>query len=301
MEEKNQSSNKKIIVWILLALLIGLGVYTYTSNTKHKEAEAFLQEEKEQILGNLTTMEEKYDTAIAQNTTISEELKIERDKITAFKDSVKDLKNTNWRLIRRYRAQVADLEATNERLLFVTDSLKLVNNLLVIEKDSITGKLIEQTSFNDTLIAQNLDLAKKVEIGGVLKVSSVSATAMRLRSNGKYDETDKAQKAKAVRVSFKLEKNEIAVPGEKVAHIVLTTPTGKIISQKGTTVLKNGEEVGYTDESVVNYENANLDVVMFVDNITQKFEKGIYSVKVYVEGLLVGADNIELKDSFLGL
>ena len=124
---------------------------------------------------------------------------------------------------------------------------------------------------------------------------------MRLRSNGKYDETNKAQKTKAIRVSFKLEKNEIATPGEKVAHIVLTTPTGKIISQKGTTTLKNGEEVGYTDESVVEYENAGLDVVMFVDNITQKFEKGIYSVKVYVDGLLVGASNLELKDAFLGL
>ena len=167
MEEKNKSSNKKIAIWILIALLVGLGVYTWNSSVKHNEAEAFLKEEKEQILGNLTTMEEKYDTAIAQNTTISEELKIEKEKITAFKDSVANLKSTNWRLIRRYRNQVATLEATNERLLFVTDSLKLVNNLIVIEKDSITGKLIEQTSFNDTLIAQNLDLAKKVEIGGV--------------------------------------------------------------------------------------------------------------------------------------
>ena len=301
MEEQKKSSNNKILLGLLLALLVGLGVYTYTSNSKHVEAENFLKEEKQQILGNLTTMEEKYDNAIASNTSMSEELKIERDNIVAFKDSIKNLKGTNWRLIRRYRGKIADLEKTNEKLLFANDSLQLVNNMLIIEKDSITGKLVEQTIFNDTLIAQNLDLSKKVEIGGVLKVNSVSTTAMRERSNGKYAETNKAQKTNAFRVGFKVQKNEIAVPGEKQAHIVISTPGGKILNQKGTFVLKSGQEVGYTDDSTVNYENADLDVVMFVDNITQKLDKGIYTVKVYVDGLLVGASNLELKDAFLGL
>ncbi len=301
MEENKSSNNKKILIGILLALLVGLGAYTLRSNSKHQEAEQFLKEEKEQILGNLTAMEEKYDNAIAQNTTISEELKLEREKIVAFRDSVKNLKNTNWRLIRRYRSKIADLESTNERLVNLTDSLKLANNLLVVEKDSITGKLIEQTSYNDTLIAQNLDLAKKVEIGGVLRVNSVNATAMRLRSNGKYTETNKAPKATAVRVSFRLEENEIATPGEKQATVVINTPSGKIISQKGTFALSTGEEVGYTDQTAVEYENAAKDVVLFVENISQKFSKGLYPIKVYVDGVLVGATTLELKDAFLGL
>ena len=299
--EENKSSNNRIIPIILLALLIGLGVYTFRSNSKHKEAEQFLQEEKAQILGNLTDMEGKYDEAIAENTTISEELKVERDKIIAFRDSVKDLKNTNWRLIRRYRGKIASLEKTNERLMAVNDSLQLQNNLLVIEKDSITGELITQRSFNDTLTAQNLDLAKKVEIGGALRVSSVNATAMRLRSNGKYTETNKAQKATAVRVGFRVEKNEIAEIGNKLAHVVIGTPGGKIVNQKGTFNMPDGKEVGYTSETTIDYQGASKDAVIFVENISPKFEKGLYPVKVYVDGVLVGATTLELKDAFLGL
>ena len=113
MEEQKKSSNNKIILGILLLLLIGLGVYTFTNNKKHVEAENFLKEEKVQILGNLTAMEEKYDLAIASNTSMSEELTIERDNIIAFKDSIKNLKGTNFRLIRRYRGQIAGLEKTN--------------------------------------------------------------------------------------------------------------------------------------------------------------------------------------------
>ena len=301
MEEQKSSSNKKIITGVLIALLVALSVYTFKQNSDFKASEEFLKQEKEQILGNLTSMEEKYDVAIAKNSSLSGELTIERDKIVAFKDSVKNLKNTNWSLVRRYRKKVKVLEESNERLFFMNDSLTIVNNLLVVEKDSITGELVAQTSFNDTLIAQNLDLSKKVEIGGALNVSTVSATAMRLKSNGKYEATNKAQKTQAIRVNFRLEQNEIATPGDKEAYIVIQNPSGTVISEKGTFTLKNGDEVPYTDQTVATYNNADLDVVMFVENITQKFVKGSYSVKVYVEGKLVGVSKLELKDAFLGL
>ena len=301
MEEQKSSSNKKIITGVLIALLVALSVYTFKQNSDFKASEEFLKQEKEQILGNLTSMEEKYDVAIAKNSSLSDELTVERDKIVAFKDSVKNLKNTNWSLVRRYRKKVKELEESNERLFFMNDSLTIVNNLLVVEKDSITGELVAQTSFNDTLIAQNLDLSKKVEIGGALNVSTVSATAMKLKSNGKYEITKTAQKTQAIRVNFRLEQNEIATPGDKEAYIVIQNPSGTVISEKGTFTLKNGDEVPYTDQTVATYNNADLDVVMFVENITQKFVKGNYSVKVYVEGKLVGVSKLELKDSFLGL
>ncbi|MCB0458998.1 MAG: hypothetical protein R2821_00810 [Flavobacteriaceae bacterium] len=301
MEEQKSSSNKKIIIGILLALLVALGIYTYRSASKFKESEEFLKQEKEQILSSLTDMEGKYDAAIAKNNELSDELLIERDKIVAFRDSVKNLKNANWSLVRRYKNRIAELEKTNERLFFINDSLTIVNNLLVVEKDSITGKLIEQTQFNDTLIAQNIDLSRKVEIGGALRVNTVNATGMRLRTNGKYMETNKAQKVEAVRVTFRMEKNEIAELGDKQVYIVIKNPSGAVISEKGTFTAKDGEEIAYTDQTVANYNGAELDVVMFVEKIPQKFVKGFYTVAVYVEGNLVGASRMELKDAFLGL
>ena len=169
--------------------------------------------------------------------------------------------------------------------------------------DQLTQALfLAESVSHDTLIAQNLDLAKRVEIGGALRVSSVNATAMRLRSNGKYTETNKAQKATAVRVGFRVEKNEIAEVGEKLAHVVINTPSGKIINQKGTfNQASDGSEVGYTDEIAIDYQGAAKDGVIFVENISYKFEKGLYPIKVYVDGVLVGATTMELKDAFLGL
>ncbi len=298
---KIKSSNNKILIIALLVLLFALIGYTFYNNNDHKEAVKFLQDEKEQIIGNLTAMEEKYDIAIAQNTSLSDSLTVEKERIIAFKDSVKSLKKINSRTLSRYRGQLANLKATNERLLDEVDSLRLANNMLTEEKDSINSQLQVQTTYNDTLVAQNMELAKKVEIGGAINVENVNVTAMKMRSNGKYTETNKAQKTDAIKVEFRLIENEIATPGDKEAYIVLKNPEGKVINAKGTFMLKDGSESKYTDQTIVNYENADLDVVMLVERKGEKYSKGSYPIEVYVDGKLVGSARLELSDSFLGL
>ncbi len=301
MQENDKSSNNLILIIALTVLLFGLIGYTFYNNNDHKEAVKFLQDEKEQIIGNLTAMEEKYDIAIAQNTSLSDSLTGEKNRIIAFKDSVKSLKKINSSTLSRYRGQLSKLKTINENLIEEVDSLRLQNNLLTEEKDSIDVQLKIQTNYNDTLVAQNMELAKKVEIGGAINVENVKITAMKMRSNGKYTETNKAQKTDAFKVEFQLLENEIATPGDKEAYVVLKNPKGQVINAKGTFMLKDRNELKYTDQTIVNYENADLKVVMMVDRKGEQFEKGIYNIQVYVDGVLVGRTKVELTDSFLGL
>ena len=301
MEENSKSSNSKILIIALTILLFGLIGYTFYNNNDHKEAIKFLQDEKEQIIGNLTAMEEKYDVAIAANTSLSDSLTLEKEKIAVLKDSVQNLKKINSSVLRRYRGQLASLEKTNARLLDEVDSLKLANNILTEEKDSINSQLVIQTNYNDTLVSQNMELARKVEIGGAINVENVEVTAMKMRSNGKYTETNKAQKTDAIKVAFRLLENEIATPGDKEAFIILKNPAGQVINAKGTFEVADGTEAKYTDQTIVNYENADLDVVMLVERKGEKYEKGTYPIEVYVDGKLVGSTSLELSDSFLGL
>ncbi len=301
MEENSKSSNSKILIIALTILLFGLIGYTFYNNNDHKEAVKFLQDEKEQIIGNLTAMEEKYDIAIASNTSLSDSLTMEKEKIAILKDSVENLKTINSSVLRRYRGQLANLEKTNTRLLDEVDSLKMANNMLTEEKDSINSQLDIQTTYNDTLVSQNMELARKVEIGGAINVENVQVTAMKMRTNGKYTETNKAQKTDAIKVAFRLIENEIATPGDKEAFIVLRNPAGQVINAKGTFNIADGTEAKYTDQTVINYENADLDVVMLVERKGDKYEAGSYPIEVFVEGKLVGSAALELNDSFLGL
>ena len=133
MEDRNSSGIKVVIGVLILLLLISLG-YTFYSNTKASELEIFLEEEKEDIQKELDKMVVDYDAAIAQNSSLSEELEDERELIVMFRDSVKNLKDANKSIIRRYRKKIADLENSNRELFEQNEELmsKNISNSLAL-------------------------------------------------------------------------------------------------------------------------------------------------------------------------
>ena len=74
-----------------------------------------------------------------------------------------------------------------------------------------------------------------------------------------------------------------------------------VINAKGTFLQADGTETKYTDQTTVNYSNADLDVVMLVERKGDKYIKGKYPIEVFVDGKMVGQADLELGDSFLGL
>lgn len=292
--EENKNSNNKIIVIILAVLLLAIVAYTFYNNTEHKKLTDAIEEEKLEIEGNLDNMIVKYEEAIGQNTSMSNELSLERDRIIGLRDSIKGLKATNYSLIRRYRNQIAKLEETNRRLFFMTDSLTGLNQLLTTNLDSANVKISNQLAENDTLTLQNLNLSEKVAIGSVLKVNKAKILAMRERNSGKLVETSRARNTDAFRINFTIAKNEISEQGERQVYI-------QIINSKGITVASKGEitfnelQVNYSDQTIVNYLNEALDVISLVEVNRDIIEKGLHTVNIYIDNKFAGATKITLK------
>ena len=94
---------KKAVIAVLLLLIIGLAYYGYTNNKEHKAIEKEMQIEKDKLVDDLNAMEAQYDDAIAKNTSLSEELINQKISIKNFKDSLKKIKKTNWKLISFYK------------------------------------------------------------------------------------------------------------------------------------------------------------------------------------------------------
>lgn len=126
-------------------------------------------------------------------------------------------------------------------------------------------------------------------------MSTVDVSAMKIKNNGKYVETDIASRTDAILVNFKLSKNSFQSSGYKEVYIVIQNPNGKVINEKGTFKLKNGKEVSYTDKTTTYYEKRNLAVSIFSDRFIQKIVKGTYIVKIYIQGYLIGETFLILK------
>ncbi|MBT8318349.1 MAG: hypothetical protein HKP59_12070 [Lutibacter sp.] len=293
MEEK-KNSNSKIILIVLGVLLLAVVAYTFYNNKQHKKVTDAIEEEKLEIEGNLDNMIVKYEEAIGQNTSLSSELSIERDRIISLRDSIKGLKATNYNLIRRYRKEIANLEETNRRLFFMTDSLKGLNQLLTNNLDSANVKISNQVAKNDTLSLQNMQLSEKVAIGSILKVSSARILAMREKTNGKLVETSRARNTDAFRINFTIAKNEISEPGERQVYIQLVNSKGETIAKKGE-LLMNNATINYSDQTIINYLNEAVDIISLVEVNRDQIEKGLYKVNIYIEERLVGATNFTLK------
>lgn len=292
--EESKSSNNKVPILILAALLVGALIYTFYNNNEHKKLTDAIEEEKTEIEQNLDSLIVKYEDAIADNTSMSNELAFERDRIIALRDSIKDIKATNYSLIRKYRKQIAGLEETNRRLFYLNDSLTIENKGLTVNLDSANVKITRQIANIDTLTQKNLTLSEKVAIGSVLKVNKVKGIAMRERNNGQLVETTRSRNTDAFRINFTIDKNEIAEQGERDVFVQITDIQGNVIANKGEVEL-DGVTIAYSDRTLVNYLNESVDVISLVEVNRDLIDKGIYSINIYVGNKLVGATKTTLK------
>jgi flagellar basal body rod protein FlgB len=293
--EESKKSNSKIIAIVLAVLLLGALAYTFYIKNDHKKITDAIEEEKAEIAQNLDSMIVKYEEAIGQNTSMSNELAVERDRIIAMRDSIKDLKATNYSLIRRYRKQMSNLEESNRRLFFITDSLTNINDLLTVDLDSANVKISKQLALYDTLTMQNIDLSEKVAIGSILKVNTAKILAMRERSSGKLVETSRASRTDAFRINFSIAKNEISEQGERQLYIQIVDSSGNTVASKGEITLFEDVQINYSDATTVNYMNEPIEVISLVEVDRDSIEKGIYIVNIYIENKIAGATQITLK------
>lgn len=294
--EKSKSSNSKIIVGILIVLLIASLGYTYYNDGKHNELQAELNKDKDEIQAELDKMIIQYDEAIAENSSLSEELEVERDQIVKYRDSVKNLKQANYSLIRRYRRQIAKMEASQKEMLEENEQLKMKNVILVKEIDSVNNFVVNQNKKIDTLNQVNLDLTDKVNVGAILKVNSVNVVAMKKRSSGQLKETSKAKSTDALRINFTISENVLTETGDKNAFIQVLNPAGGVINDSGAVTLNDGTtEINYSDTTIVNYVNEKLEVITLLEVNKKTMAKGTYTANIYLEGRFVGVTNFTLK------
>jgi hypothetical protein len=298
---ESKSNSTKIVIIILALLLAVLGFFTYQNYVNNQESEEALLQEKLQIQSDLDNKIIELDNAIAENTSLDVELTAARDNIIAFRDSVKNLKKLNYNIIRRYKEKLAILESKNKRLLKITDSLKVANYNISIERDSAQATVEAQATTieyqnkkNDSLSIKNSDLNQRVVRGSALYVDNVAVIAMK-EVRGKLKETTRAHKTDAFRVSFKIRENKIAESGMRKVYIVIKDASGKVLSRMGSFTDVNGLNVSYTDSTDVEYNNQDLEVITVTSINEEKLPKGDYYVSVYVENKLLGSTKIQLK------
>ena len=294
MENQNNHSKLKAIIGILAVLLIGSLIYIFklTSDAKSLETTVTtVKSEKDSVLKDLADLKATYDAAIAENTSMSDELIAERDKVVKLMEDLKAAKGDNASL-QKYKSQYKSLEQKMQNLMQEVAVLKTQNQTLTTNLDSTKVVLEDSKKYNQVLVGQNEELAKTVEKGQKLSVTNLKTGAYKLRSSGKQIETDKASRADVLQVSFTIAENKIAKSGDKTYYVQVIDAKNNVLGDKET--ISFGEtSLTYSFTTTVQYENKTVDVKEQLKG--KDFAKGTYFVNVFDKGELVSKSSFSLR------
>jgi len=244
--------------------------------------------EKESVMKDLQELKATYDAAIAENTSMSDELIQERDKVVALMDDLNKSKGD----VSKYRSQVQAMQGKMKTLVAENDELKKQNGALTVQRDSTITVLGESKKYNEVLVGQNEELAKTVEKGAKLSVLNTKTAAYKLRSSGKQIETDKASRADILKISFTIAENQIAKSGDKTYYVQVIDAKNNVLGEKKTENFGDNS-LTYSFKTTVKYENKTVNVSE--DLPGKDFAKGTYFINVYDNDELVSKTSFNLR------
>lgn len=291
MENQNNNSSLKMLI-IVLSVLFALSlVYIYKLTTDVNSTEQKLTttlSEKEQVMKDLSDLKTTYDAAIAENTSMSDELIAERDKVVALMEK---LKYSNGD-VAKYKKQYLGLESKMKSLITENETLKKDNTVLKVQRDSTIVVLDESKKTNQVLTGQNEDLSKTVEKGSKLAIVNLKTAAYIVRSSGKEIPTDKASRADVLKVSFTIAENSIAKSGERKYYVQLIDSKNNVMGERQTERFSD-KTLTYSYIANVKFDNKTVDMVQNVP--AEKLVKGTFYVNVFDNGQLVSTTTFTLK------
>jgi hypothetical protein len=290
-QQNNSSSSLKVIIAILAILLVGSLVYIYKMTSDAKTVQTELTKtlsEKELVMKDLQDLKTTYDAAIAENTSMSDELIKERDKVVNLMSEVDKSKGD----VSKYRSQYAKLEGNMKVLMAENEGLKKQNTVLTTQRDSTIVVLGESKKYNEVLVGQNEELSKTVEKGSKLTVLNMQTAAYKIRSSGKQVATDKAGRADVLKISFTIAENQIAKSGDKQYYVQVIDSKNNVLGDKKTETFED-KTLTYSFIANVKYENKTVQVSE--DLPGKDFAKGTYFVNVFDKNELVSKTSFTLK------
>lgn len=294
MENQKSNSNLKAVIAILAVLLVGSLVYIFKMTSDAKAMQTVItstKSDKESVMKDLEELKSRYDAAIAENTSMSDELIAEREKVVNLMSDLKKSKG-DAASMSKYKSQFFALETKMKAMIAENDMLKKDNAKLTTERDSTVTVLGESRKYNEVLVGQNQELSKTVEIAQKLTVSNLNTAAYKLRSSGKQIATEKASRADILKISFTIAENKVAKQGDKTYYVQVIDAKNNVLGDKKTAAFGENS-LTYSFETTVKYENKSVNVSQ--DLPGNNFEKGNYFVNVFDNGELVSKSSFSLK------
>ncbi len=293
-QQKSSTSKLKVAVIILLLLCVGSFGYIYklTNDSKISTINTIkVVDEKTKAITELTALKNAYDVAIAENTSLSDQLIVERDRIIALLEQLKK-SDGSVASLSGFKQQYIDLNGKMKVMMSQVSDLTQKNSFLKTSKDSTQDVLNTQRISNQVLSYKNVELSKKIEKGSKLALLNLKGVGVKLKSSGKEIIYDVASKINMVRISFTVAENQLSKSVDKEYYVQVIDPNNNVIGDKAKLTFDSNILV-YSFILKVSYNGKTLDLAKEING--KDFLAGTYLINIFDQKELISNSYFILK------
>ncbi|MDR0714075.1 MAG: hypothetical protein LBF89_07455 [Bacteroidales bacterium] len=277
-----------IIITLTVAAVAGVAIYKYLELKRNAaDVQAILEQQKTVLEQDLTHLQTEFGTLKTDNDSLQNLAAEQRDKIARLLEIQAD----NAYKIKMYQKELTSLRGVLKGLMAKVDSLNIRNRELLTEKEELTASLSQEREQSTRLTEDKEKLAGTVQKAQTLSVSDVTVQGLNSRSK----ETQRVKTIKRLKTCFTVRENQVAEAGERLFYIQIIKPDKQVMtgSDNNTFTAQDGTTLVYTDKRNIEYENKDIEVCVFSDN--HNMTAGLYEIKIFSDGVMVGSVKTELK------
>ena len=295
MSENKNKSNLILIIFLLLS--VGFNIYQYSAKnaivTENKNERDSLITARVDIEKELNETYSELNQYKGENASMDSllfkantDLKLYEDKISLLLKSESNKEQLNKKLA----DELKEIKKLRDQYLEKIDNLLAENKRLKKDNSDLNSK-VEQIS---------KDLQNTVNTASVLRVEYVKINTLKKKYNNKYTPTLLAKRTDKFDICFTLLENKIAKRGSRTIFLRLISPNGKVIGNRaqgsGSFIeTKSNSQMQFTLSKSLDYSNANANECMTWESAGEKYDVGIYTAEIYIDGLFSSSKTLELR------
>ena len=290
------STNRKVIILFIGIVILLIASLFFQQNRMEQQMQLKVQfiEQKNMLRDELDDLIDEHDDLLDEYGDLNEQL-YEKDSVIQHQIAeIRNLIRTKSDL-NEAKKKIVALKDISKRYLANIDSLLVLNEVLVLEKDSVVKVNKDINWKNYKLNKQNKKLEEKVSKGSVLEVFGVEVETIRYRSTGRELVTKFAKKVQKIRTCFSISANLISDAEIKTIYLQIVDGDGELVLGTDTLITIVADS-SYSCTSSAEFEYNNIEMThCFEWERVQVLSPGMYRVNLIFEGSIAARTNLKLR------
>ncbi|MDR1763584.1 MAG: hypothetical protein LBR64_06500 [Dysgonamonadaceae bacterium] len=286
-------------LWVGLIAVVCLAIAALVfvllqQRSQLNEMQQLSEQNKEELAeeyNELSIQYEGYKKTIKNDSLIAK-LEAEQLKVQQLEAELKKTKSTDAKRIGELKKELDTLRKILREYVQQIDSLNRVNQQLTAENQQIRGRYQEASQTVSQLTEEKEKLTETVQLASKLDAGNIVVTGL----TNKNKATDKIKKMVQIRVSFVINKNITAVPGEKTIYIRIQKPDDEVLTKsRSNTFVFEDKEINYSSKRTIEYGGEEFPMEIYWP-IEEYLAPGTYRVDIFADGNVIGRKSFKLEN-----